>query len=173
MKNRKPEFEFSRPLEVARVPNLGSHEKISADSRECAALAKRLKIEAVHSLSATLHAKPWRGGGLKISGSLTADVEQVSVISLEAFRHTATFPVERYFLPSVTAAEADDDRDIDTLQNGVVDLGEMVTETLALELDPYPRKPGEVFEDAIFEDEDTEKVKPFAVLSKVKPGEKT
>ena len=31
--------------------------------------------------------------------------------------------------------------------NGVIDLGEMVAETLALDLDPYPRKPGVSFDE--------------------------
>ena len=52
--------EFSRPLEVARVSALGSHEKIAADNKECAALAKRLKVPAVHAVSAHLFVKPWR-----------------------------------------------------------------------------------------------------------------
>lgn len=136
--------EFSRTLIVARVPGGGSHEKLQAEPKECVALAKRLNIPALHGLKAELKAKPWRGGGLKVSGELSADLDQVSVVSLEAFRSVVTVAVERYFLVTVPA-DADEAEDVDPIINGIVDLGEVVAETLALELDPYPRKAGESF----------------------------
>jgi len=150
-----PTPELHRPLEVARVPNLGSHEKLQADGKECALLAKRLMVPTIYSLSAHLKAKPWRGGGLKVTG----------VVSLEVFRSVLTVPVERYFLNVPPSAELEADEDIDPIDNGIVDLGEVVAETLALELDPYPRKPGEVFESKI-EDvaEEAKKPNPFNVL---------
>jgi uncharacterized metal-binding protein YceD (DUF177 family) len=162
----EPQLEFSRPLEVARVAKLGSHEKLNADNRECVALAKRLLIPAIHSLTAELKAKPWRGGGLKITGELRADLEQESVVSLEVFRSKLVFPVERYFLNVPPNADIESDEDIDPIEQGIVDLGEVVAETLALELDPYPRKPGESFQSAEPEDVqiEPEKPNPFNVL---------
>ena len=100
MKN-KATPEFSRPLQTDRVPKLGSTEKLKADPKELLALARRMKIPALHALSAEIRATPWRGGGMKLEGHLTADLEQVSVISLEAFRetvigsHLALFPAAR------------------------------------------------------------------------------
>jgi uncharacterized metal-binding protein YceD (DUF177 family) len=167
-----PAPEFSRPLEVARVPKLGSHEKLVADARECEALARRLKVPAVHGVSAALHVKAWRGGGYKVSGEATIDLEQESVISLEAFRSQQTVEIERYFLDALASADADEEHDIEPIPGGVIDLGEIVAETIALELDPYPRKPGEVFE-APPEDEfskQPEKANPFKVL--LQPGRK-
>jgi uncharacterized metal-binding protein YceD (DUF177 family) len=137
--------EFSRLFEVSKLPNTGAHEKLEADSTECAALAKRLQVPAVHQLKAHLVVKPWRGGGIQISGKLIADVEQFSVVSLDAFRQICQAEVERYFVKQAAIA-ADDDNDlVDPLEGNEIDLGELVVETLALELDPYPRKPGEVF----------------------------
>ena len=91
-------YEFSRPLQVDRVPALGSHERLAADEKECAALAKRLDLPKIHSLGGLLKVVPWRGGGLKITGTLNAKVDQVSVISLETFTSDLEFPIERYFL---------------------------------------------------------------------------
>ncbi len=142
-RNREPRLEFSRPLIVGRVPAGGSHEKLKADAKECERLAKRLGVVAIHSLTAELKARPWRGGGLKVVGPATVDIEQTSVISLEDFRQKLTFEVERYFLSR--APDPDDELDIDLIESEVVDLGEVVAESLALELDPYPRKPGEEF----------------------------
>jgi Large ribosomal RNA subunit accumulation protein YceD len=160
--------EFSRPLQVDRVPTLGSHERIAADEKECAALAKRLGLPKLHSLGGLLKAAPWRGGGLKITGTLDAEVDQVSVISLETFTATLEYPIERYFLPPRAGAPAEEE-DVDIIEHGVVDLGEILAETIALELDPYPRKEGEAFHD-IEDQPEPAKVSPFASLSKFKPA---
>ncbi len=164
---KAPIPEFSRPIPVDRIARDGSDETISADPKECAALAKRLGVFAIHSLGAVLRAEPWRGGGVKLSGLVAADLEQMSVVSLEAFREMVEFPVERYFLPPHQAA-ADMESDADPIEGGHIDLGEVVAETLALERDPYPRRADEKF-DAIIED-GAEKVSPFTVLAALKPG---
>jgi uncharacterized metal-binding protein YceD (DUF177 family) len=160
-------YEFSRPLQVDRVPALGCHERLAADEKECAALAKRFDLPRIHSLGGLLKVEPWRGGGLKITGTLNARIDQVSVISLEIFTSDLEFAVERYFLsPRAGHPDADGD-DVDIIENGSVDLGEILAETMALELDPYPRKAGEVFDD-IKEEPEPAKISPFTALSKLK-----
>jgi uncharacterized metal-binding protein YceD (DUF177 family) len=168
-RNPDIELEFSRPIEVARIPKLGSHEKLSADAKECAALAKRLKVPAIHTLNAELKTKPWRGGGLKVTGELKAEVDQESVVSLEIFRSTVVYKVERYFLNVPPSVDLESDEDIDPIENGIIDLGEVVAETLALELDPYPRKPGEAFQSTEIgiDQDEPEKPNPFNVLRMV------
>ena len=158
--------EFSRLLNVARVPRGGSYEKISAEPSECLALAKRLDVPAIHALNAEMRATPWRGGGLKLEGFLKADVEQVSVVSLEAFRHHVEFPILLFFMAGKIEAN-DEDAEVDPIIDSHLDLGEVVAETLALELDPYPRKPGEDFDEVIAEPK--AEVTPFAALAKLKP----
>ena len=166
MKNRPPYFEFSRPLQVDRVPKLGSTEKLSAEPAELQALAKRFKIPVLHSLSAEIRATPWRGGGMKLEGHITADMEQVSVISLEAFRETVSVPLARYFLSHGAVVDNQQEDDADPIDNGWIDLGEVVAETLALDLDPYPRKPGEAFPGHVEDDGAEAKApSPFAVLA--------
>jgi hypothetical protein len=159
-------YEFSRPLQVDRVPALGCHERIAADEKECVALAKRLGLPKLYSLGGLLKAVPWRGGGLKITGTLKAEVDQVSVISLETFTTTLEYEIERYFL-SPRAGAPTPEEDVDMIEHGIVDLGEILAETMALELDPYPRKEGEVFND-IEEQPGPAKISPFAGLSKLK-----
>jgi uncharacterized metal-binding protein YceD (DUF177 family) len=158
--------EFSRPLPVDRVPPGGSVEKIEAEPQEREALAARLDVEAVHALSAVLKAMPWRGGGVKVKGTLVAELDRVSVVSLEAFRTHVEYPVERYFLPESSLPETGDDT-ADPIAGGEIDLGEIVAETLALELDPYPRKPGEVFADGGGTASDV-RTSPFGVLKSLK-----
>ena len=121
---------------------------------------------------ANIRATPWRGGGIKLEGHLTADIEQLSVISLESFREAVSIPIARYFLPPGAVVESeDDDSDADQIDNGWIDLGEVAAETLALDLDPYPRKPGEAFAEPVEEVADAaERKSPFAVLGTRKPG---
>ena len=109
--------------------------------------------------------KPWRGGGFKVKGEVKADITQVSVVSLEEFRSEVTFDVERYFLPHVNA---ESDEEIDAISDGIIDIGEVVAETLGIELDPYPRKPGESFQSGpdAAEERPTAKISPFAILKK-------
>jgi len=139
-------LEFSRPLLVDRVPRKGSHEHLIADAAECEKLAARFAIPKLHKLSARLFMVPWRGGGMKVTGTVEADYELRSVVSLELFSSHGKFEVERYFLPAEKLDENIED-DADPISNGILDLGEIVAETLGLEIDPYPRKPGETFLD--------------------------
>ena len=142
---KKDPQEFSRPLVTDRVPRKGSHEVIKADAAECAALAKRFALPHLHALSARFHVTPWRGGGLKVTGTVEADVDQFSVVSLEIFRQQLKFAVERYFLSARDLGQHAEE-DADPIINGEIDLGAIAAETLGLELDPYPRKPGEHFD---------------------------
>jgi hypothetical protein len=163
----KVALEFSRPLIVARVPRMGSHEVFAAEPGECAALAKRFGIPAISSLKAHLVALPWRGGGLKVTGKFEAELTQVSVLSLEAYQTKQKFVVERFFLPPKILVDAVED-DADPIENGEIDMGELVAEVFGLELEPYPRKPGESYEDPVIEDDEEfeEKPSPFAKLLK-------
>ena len=169
MKNAQtPKFEFSRPLIVDRVPRKGSHEVFAAEPKECAALALRLDVPAIHSIKAHLIATPWRGGGLKVTGEFKVDLEQVSVVSLEPFRHTQKFDVERYFLPPKIAIDGIEE-DADIIDNGIVDLGELVSETMGLEIAAYPRQAGEEFASHLEVDEEEKK----SLGKLLKPEKKT
>ncbi|MBI3671880.1 MAG: DUF177 domain-containing protein [Rhizobiales bacterium] len=160
MNKDKPEL--PRPLPVDRVPRGGSMEEVVAEPAECQDLAGRLDIPALHEARAKLKVSPWRGGGLKVEGEVAADLDQVSVISLEPFRQRVRFPVLRYFLPpGADTGEAD----ADPIVGGEIDLGEIVAETLALELDPYPRRPGESF--AVDADTAEARESPFLALRKL------
>jgi uncharacterized metal-binding protein YceD (DUF177 family) len=141
------QVEFSRPLPADRVMREGSSEHVAADAKELAALALRVGVPVVHSLTADLRAEPWRGGGLKITGRFKADLDQICVVTLDQFRSTVEGPVERIYLPEAAELTSEED-DADHLVDGAADLGELVTETLVLALDPYPRKPGVSFEGA-------------------------
>jgi hypothetical protein len=96
---------------------------------------------------------------------MIADLDRESVVSLQSFSTTQVIDIDRYFLPpGATAGEEDD---ADPIEAGAVDLGEVAAETLALDLDPYPRQPGEHFDAP--HDRLPESSSPFANLSKLLP----
>ena len=177
MPYRDPAPEFSRPLDVTRVPPQGSTEKISAEPRECADLARRFGLPALHSLEAELKVSRWRGEGLKIKGRFTADLDQSCVVSLDVFRSLLTDEFESYFLPAGSSEGANrpliEEGDAEPFENGIIDMGEVVAETVALALDPYPKKPGVTFA-AVIEDEPasgqskSEETNPFAGLDRLR-----
>jgi uncharacterized metal-binding protein YceD (DUF177 family) len=146
--------ELHRPLEVEHIPAGGCTEYLVADAAELAALATRLKLPRLHGLRARLRATRLRTGGAAVAGELTADIEQTCVVTLEDFRSTVTCPVDRIFLPPKEIPDDDSaEADADPVIEGRIDLGELVTETLSLNLDAYPRKPGARFEGPAREDE--------------------
>ncbi|MCF4164487.1 DUF177 domain-containing protein [Zavarzinia compransoris] len=143
--------EFSRPLRAESVHMRGRTERLTATPAECAALAARFDILAVESLSAEIELRPHRRDGLALSGRLAADVVQACVVSLEPVPAHVEVAFERVYEPGAEdpneSFSVDDlfDPDADDppepLIDGIVDLGELVAEELALALDPYPRAP--------------------------------
>ena len=169
--------EFSRPLAVERIGSTGTELTIEADAEERDALARRFGIAAIHALAARFVATPWRRGGVELRGDVAAEVELVSVVSLEPFTTEVADNIVRYFQaetapghhPAVLSVESLEDEEPDVISGGAIDLGEIAAESLALALDPYPRKPGEVFQhesDQMAEERRQES--PFAVLSRLK-----
>jgi uncharacterized metal-binding protein YceD (DUF177 family) len=173
--------DFSRPLAVERIGPTGTEMTIDADAEERQALARRFAIPAIYALSAKFVAMPWRRGGVVLRGKISAEVEQLSVVSLEPVRSRIVEQVVRYFQaamapghkPAVLGVEALEDEEPEVISGGAIDLGEIAAEELALALDPYPRRPGEVFRDEIGQDgeeprTDSPPDSPFAVLARLK-----
>ncbi len=181
---RRLRHELSRQLRVADVPQTGLSRHIEATEEERRALARRYDIRAVTALSADFEVRPWRQHGYVVSGSVYAEVEQTCVVTLEPVAQVIDEPVERYFDAAVADADegarprAGRDPEIvvdplindppDPLVGGMIDLGEIASEHVALALDPYPRKEGVVFEQVDTVGEDASDDSPFAALEALK-----
>jgi hypothetical protein len=171
---------LSRRLALSEVPPEGLDVTIAARPAECAALARRNDLPAVHALSAELRARRWRGDGLEIDGELRASLRQTCVATLEEFDSELVEPVHMRFAPApddeprgrrrheeTTEITLDGDPP-DPLVGGGVDLGAIVSEFFTLALDPYPRKPGAHFVEPQAR-EGVQAVSPFAALRRLKP----
>lgn len=135
--------ELHRPLPLDRI-GAGLDQVVTADKAECAALAERLKVPAVVSLSCRYHLTSGQNGTIFAEGHLKAAIRRVCVVSLEEFN---TVIDERFRLRFVPSAIENDELDPESedeipYEGSIIDLGEATAEQLALTLDPYPRRPG-------------------------------
>jgi uncharacterized metal-binding protein YceD (DUF177 family) len=113
-----------------------------------------------------------RGAGLAVKGTVSAQVRQTCVVTLDPVENTVEETVDLVFLPNaseVGAAGTETDRDDDSIEplvGDTIDLGTIATEFLILGVDPYPRKPGAVFTPPAQDGESH----PFAALKALKKG---
>jgi hypothetical protein len=141
--------ELHRPLAVERIRPAGLDFVVEASDDECAALARRMSLPAVLSLTCRFHLQQDLAKTVMAHGHLVVRVMQTCVVSLDDFTTTVE---ERFTIRCVPAGEESDDPDPETLDevqyvDGIVDLGEAAAEQLALALDPYPRAPGAALPD--------------------------
>ncbi len=158
--------ELHRPIAADRVGTAGLDIVVHATSAECAALAARMKLPEVATLTCRFRLEPDSAGSLLAHGHLVAQVVQTCVVSLEDF---ASIVDERFTVRFVEAGQETNDNDPESLDeiafaDGVLDLGEAAAEQLALALEPYPRAPDAEMPD--ISDEQT--VHPFAALERLR-----
>jgi len=142
------EREFSREIEIARIPTGGRRFVITAEPEERAALAARLGVERIDRLVAEGTVRRHATEPLvTVEGRLEAEVTQLCVVTLEPVTSRVEASLLRLFAPgpAPTVEEIVIDplrEEIEPLEGDRLDLGEVVAEELALALDPYPRAPG-------------------------------
>ncbi len=167
--------EFHRPVTVARLRPEGDAIAIEAGPAEREAVRARLGLEGLDRLSAELILHPLGGGLVSARGSLEAEVRQVCVITLEPFPATVSVPVQLVFRraePGREMAELDLDLEAEDevfYAGPDIDLGEAVVETLALALDPWPRRPGATFAWSDESEGPGQQQSPFTVLKRSRP----
>jgi uncharacterized metal-binding protein YceD (DUF177 family) len=172
--------EFSRTVFADKVGTDETVQVIKARPDECVKLARRLDLQSLENLSATIRIRRIRGGQMiRVAGALEADVVQTCVVTLEPVRNHVSDEFETVFAPRHLIPEASSEVEIDPdaeeppepLVGNKIDIGELTTQHLSLALDPYPRCPGIDFEDRIEEEEDApvERPNPFLTLAKLKP----
>lgn len=177
MKMSKPEF--SRIVLLKSIPAAGLDFEEEATEEECRRLAERFKIPAVVSLKT--RGRISGKNPVKAEGSFQASVVQVSALSLEEFSSFLDVPFCEFFSKDgvdFSRAEELDSADLEALREDVpeklekdeIDIGELVTQLLALELDPYPCAEGEKLSDYFSapKEEEERGNNPFAVLEKLK-----
>jgi len=143
------------PVAVDDVAETGAHFDLVADAAIRAAVARITGLRDLPRLEASFDVSRRGTGGLHVAGVVSATVGQTCVVTLEPLTGEVRETVDLLFLPQRQpfSGEEGETQPRDTkwdapepLIGGVVDLGAVATEFLMLGLDPYPRKPGAVFE---------------------------
>jgi hypothetical protein len=143
------------PLAQSSVTTSGLHVDLTADERVRSRLARVAGLESLPRLSASFDVTLHGRGGLRVAGRVSATVRQTCGITLEPFDNEVNEAIDVVFRPDVaefsaekssTGAEIALEDETEPLVNGMIDLGALATEFLILGIDPYPRKPGTVFE---------------------------
>jgi uncharacterized metal-binding protein YceD (DUF177 family) len=167
-----PEPEFSRPFVVDRLGATPIHETLGANARERAALAVRMGLVSLDQLSASVTIERALSGLIHVKGRLEADIVQTCVVTLAAFpSHVEdSFALDFGNDLGDSADEINVDIDYDPpepIEDGVIDIGELVAQYLALALDPHPRAPGATLE-TVWSESDAHELSPFAILKNLK-----
>jgi hypothetical protein len=158
----KPETEKHPPVPwhvsvaVEQIAETGSRFDLVADGKTRAAVARMARLRELPRLEATFEVKRHGIGGLRVGGRVSATVGQTCVVTLEPLTNEVAEDIDLVFLPqpAAAAAGAAEDASAGTLRadqteplvGGQIDLGALAVEFLILGLDPYPRKPGAVFQ---------------------------
>ena len=164
-------------LAVEAVPERGGPWTASATEAERKAVAKALELTTLGALAFNGRIERLAGGRYRLSGRVTADLEQPCVVTLDpvAARIDEAMTVE--FQPDQPKPEPqdievalDEKSEIEPIVKGRLEIGRVVFETLSASLDPYPRKAGEAIDEMEAAPKGAEPIKanPFAVLADFK-----
>lgn len=164
---------WSVPMRLADVGRGPAVRRLEPDETARRAMAKSLDLVALPAFSAEVEVRPWRDGA-EIAGRWRAVVTYACGITLDpfdaelegAFTVRAVPPDSPLAVPPDPEVELDLEADDppDVLDGEEIDLGAYAYEHLALELDPFPRKPGVEFEPPPPENPES----PFAMLKRLK-----
>jgi uncharacterized metal-binding protein YceD (DUF177 family) len=157
------------------MPVEGRAVTLTANDAERAEVATFLEVTGIPRLAVNLTAVPFRDG-LRVSGRLTAEVVQPCVVTFVPVHQEIDEPIDRIFLPGrekqtpgqpEVFVDLEEDDTPDYFEGHEVDLSDLVLETLALAIEPYPRAPGASLADVLPEDDD-QSLSPFAGLKSLK-----
>ena len=173
----------SPPVIVEQIPEAGLHRSIEADLAAREALAATADLREVISAQASFDLSAVRNGRVHVSGRIRARIGQTCVVTLEPIETDIDEPIDVMFAPpdqipdmadlvddeSGTAADVPDPPE--PIEGGQIDLGRLAADALFLAVDPYPRKPGVMFEPEIAADAPEDH--PFAALKALQtaPGQ--
>lgn len=141
-----------------QVPESGLHSEFEASETQREALAQVAGLRQVAFARASFDLTHAGGGKFHVAGHVAARVGQTCVVSLDPIESDIHEVVDLMFVPEADlkrVVEMQDEAADETgempdppepIVNGRIDLGRVATDALFLGIDPYPRKPGIVFE---------------------------
>lgn len=140
---------------VTRLPQKGLPVVVEADAGQRAALAEIHGLLSVESYRAELLVTSWKRNGIKVNGTVTADITQECIVTLEPLQGHIREDLSAVFLPEDSKLgrlgfgaggemhlDAEGPDSPETFSGDTIDVGALAEEFFGLAIDPYPRKPG-------------------------------
>jgi hypothetical protein len=163
-----PPLPYSEPLRLHMI-GAGLTRELTPDADAVKRIVKALDLQSLENFTTTITLIP-TVSGWRMEGQVMADAVQSCGLTLEPL----PVKVKRKFTVNLIEAperpdQEDEDAEIDIelddnspdeIEDGRLDLGAYAVEQLSLSLDPFPRKPGAVFE----QPPEPVEISPFAVL---------
>jgi hypothetical protein len=172
------------PVIVAQIPDAGLHRKLEAPVAARRAMADIAGLRDILSAQAVFDLTPKSGGRVHVTGQVRARIGQTCVVTLDPIENDIDEEIDLMFAPEAEARRLADlieeGRDSEeppevadppeAIVGGIIDLGRLATDALFLAIDPYPRKPGAVFEADVTASDPEDH--PFAALKALQEGKK-
>jgi hypothetical protein len=166
------------PVSIHDIPETGRRFDLEADETIRTAIAAAIGLRALPRLQATFDVTRRGADGLRVTGRVSATAGQTCVVTLEPIENEIEEAIAVDFVPPAAAAiggaagegrqvEVTSEETPELLHGDAVDLGALATEFLILGIDPYPRKPGAVFQAPPAEAAGDH---PFAALASLRRG---
>jgi uncharacterized metal-binding protein YceD (DUF177 family) len=164
--NELPPLPYSEPLRLHHI-GAGVQRRLTPDADAIKRIVRALDLQSLDLFEVDVNLVP-TVSGWRLDGRVRADAVQTCGLTLEPL----PVHIDRKFsiqMVEATEREPEDDAEIDLeldddsadqIEGGSLDLGQYAVEQLALSLDPFPRKPGAVFE----QPKEPGEISPFAVL---------
>lgn len=172
---------LSHKVSVSRLPQRGMPVRIEATVEERVALARDHGLVEVKAFTADLLVAKWRGDGVKVTGTIAADIVQTCSVTQEPLDARIENEVDAVFVPEqskLARIRADANGEIlldaegpdapETFEGDHLDAGQVAEEFFELGIDPYPRKPGAEFVEINDAQKEPATVSPFAKLAALK-----
>lgn len=139
--------EFSHPVALDTIGETARMIAVEADEAERMALARRFQLASITRLQANV-AISRKNGAPFAEGRVEADLVQSCVVTGDPLPVHVEEPFAIRFLPEESVVADSDEIELQTdevdtvfYEGGAIDIGEVVAETMALALDPFPRGP--------------------------------
>lgn len=142
-------------VNVLRLPQKGMAVKIDATEKQRQALAEAHGLESVERYHVDLLVGRWKRNGVKVSGTVSAEITQACVVTLEPLQSRIREDVEALYLPEDSKLgregfnaggeillDVDGPDGPELFSGDTIDVGALAEEFFGLAIDPYPRKAG-------------------------------
>ncbi len=190
-KAKRLDREWSVPVAVDEIPAQGKSFEITPADDEKKAIAKRLGLVSLDGLKAKVEVMRESGHVVQVKGALSAAVTQSCIVSLEPVTSEIEDVFEAWYADHEQALSfkraqhealnkkeladlpmLEENEDPEPIENGHIDIGELVTQYLSLSINPYPQKEGTEYankEQEQKESPDKLRPNPFAALKNWRP----